>query len=95
MLPVMNAMPHNPHRPSRRDVLRLDALGLLSEFAGDLVGIEDPDALLWAVAERTINRLDNVSSTSATRTATSSSKRRPLARRALITKPFSNRLKSP
>lgn len=57
MLPVMNAMPHNPHRPSRRDVLRLDALGLLSEFAGDLVGIEDPDALLWAVAERTISKL--------------------------------------
>ncbi|MGB1573813.1 MAG: diguanylate cyclase, partial [Flavobacteriales bacterium] len=30
---------------------------MLSEFAGDLVGIEDPDALLWAVAERTISKL--------------------------------------
>ena len=57
MLPVMNAMPNSPNRPSRQDVLRLDALGLLSEFAGDLVGIEDPDALLWAVAERTISKL--------------------------------------
>ena len=46
----MNAMPNSPTAPSRQDVLRLDALGLLSEFAGDLVGIEDPDALLWAVA---------------------------------------------
>lgn len=35
----------------------MDALGVLSEFAGDLVGIEDVDALLWAVAERTISRL--------------------------------------
>lgn len=57
MLPAMNAMPNSPNRPSRQDVLRLDALGLLSEFAGDLVGIEDPDALLWAVAERTISKL--------------------------------------
>ena len=50
-------MPQRPHHPSRQDVLRLDALGLLSEFAADLVGIENPDALLWAVAERTISRL--------------------------------------
>lgn len=53
----MTFMPqHNP-TPSRQDILRLDALGLLNEFAGDLVGIEDPDALLWAVAERTISKL--------------------------------------
>ena len=50
-------MPPNTPHPSRQDVLRLDALGLLNEFAGDLVGIEDPDALLWAVAERTISKL--------------------------------------
>lgn len=30
---------------------------MLREFAGDLVGIEDPDALLWAIAERTISKL--------------------------------------
>ena len=53
----MNAMPHSPNRTSRQDVLRLDALGLLSEFARDLVNIEGPDALLWAVAERTISKL--------------------------------------
>lgn len=53
----MNAMPLHAHHPSRQDILKVDALGVLSEFAGDLVGIEDVDALLWAVAERTISRL--------------------------------------
>ncbi|MGB0171960.1 MAG: ATP-binding protein [Flavobacteriales bacterium] len=53
----MNAMPLHAHHPSRQDILKVDALGVLSEFAGDLVGIEDADALLWAVAERTISRL--------------------------------------
>ena len=53
----MTVMPQNTPPPSRQDILRLDALGLLNEFAGDLVGIEDPDSLLWAVAERTISRL--------------------------------------
>lgn len=53
----MNAMPHHAHHPSRQDILKVDALGVLSEFAGDLVGIQDVDALLWAVAERTISRL--------------------------------------
>ena len=53
----MNVMPQNTPPPSRQEILRLDALGLLNEFAGDLVGIEDPDSLLWAVAERTISKL--------------------------------------
>jgi len=53
----MNAMPHHAHHPSRQDILKVDALGVLSEFAGDLVGIDDIEALLWAVAERTISRL--------------------------------------
>ena len=53
----MNAMPLHPHHPSRQDILKVDALGVLSEFAGDLVGIDNVEALLWAVAERTISRL--------------------------------------
>ena len=52
----MNAMPLHAHHPSRQDILKVDALGVLSEFAGDLVGIDDVEALLWAVAERTISR---------------------------------------
>ena len=53
----MNAMPLHANTPSRKDILKVDALGVLSEFAGDLVGIEDVETLLWAVAERTISRL--------------------------------------
>ncbi len=53
----MTFMPQHTQPPSRQNIIRLDALGLLNEFAGDLVGIEDPDALLWAVAERTISKL--------------------------------------
>ena len=53
----MNAQPHRQSPHSRREVLKLEALTLLREFAGDLVGIEDPDALLWAIAERTISKL--------------------------------------
>ena len=30
---------------------------ILKDFAADLVDIDDPDALLWAVAERTISQL--------------------------------------
>ena len=53
----MNALSHRPSSDSRREVLKLEALTLLKEFAGDLVGIEDPEALLWAIAERTISKL--------------------------------------
>ena len=53
----MNAMPFHQQSHPRREVLRLEALVLLKEFAGDLIGIEDIDALLWAVAERTISKL--------------------------------------
>ena len=45
----MNAMPFHQQHPSRREVLRLEALALLKDFAADLIGIEDIDALLWAV----------------------------------------------
>lgn len=54
---VMNAPQHRYPVNPRREVLRLEALALLKEFAGDLVGIEDPESLLWAVAERTISKL--------------------------------------
>ncbi len=53
----MNAMPFHQQSHSRREVLRLEALALLKDFAADLIGIEDIDALLWAVAERTISKL--------------------------------------
>lgn len=53
----MNALPHPANHPSRQDILKVDALKVLSEFAGDLVGIDDIEVLLWAVAERTISRL--------------------------------------
>ena len=53
----MNAPQHRYPVNPRREVLRLEALALLKEFAGDLVGIEDPESLLWAVAERTISKL--------------------------------------
>lgn len=41
----------------RRDILQLEALHILKAFAADLVDIDDPEALLWAVAERTISQL--------------------------------------
>lgn len=53
----MNAIPFHHNAHSRREVLRLEALSLLNGFASDLIGIDDVDALLWAVAERTISRL--------------------------------------
>lgn len=53
----MNVMPFSNAPRSRRDVLRLESLKLLKDFAHDLIGIEDLEALLWAVAERTISKL--------------------------------------
>ena len=53
----MNAAFNQHKASSRREVLRLEALSLLKDFANDLIGIEEIDALLWAVAERTISNL--------------------------------------
>ncbi len=47
---------HNRPAPNR-DSFHLEALRILKEFAADLVDIDDPDALLWAVATRTISQL--------------------------------------
>ncbi len=48
-----------PPKPTgqSREAFRLHALRILKDFAADLVDIDDPDALLWAVAERTISQL--------------------------------------
>ena len=53
----MNLHPLSRGTQSRRDVLRLDALAILKDLTGDLVGIEDVDNLLWSIAERTISKL--------------------------------------
>ena len=53
----MNSPPSSHDSESRREVLRLEALAILNELAGDLAGIEDSETLLWSVAERTISKL--------------------------------------
>lgn len=53
----MNTHPFSRDNVARREVLRLEALAILKELAGDLVGIEDPETLLWSIAERTISKL--------------------------------------
>lgn len=53
----MNAHSLSHSDSHRTESLRHEALHLLKAFAADLVDIDDPNALLWAVAERTISQL--------------------------------------
>jgi|GEM_PF-478034 signal transduction histidine kinase/putative methionine-R-sulfoxide reductase with GAF domain/ActR/RegA family two-component response regulator len=41
----------------RHEILRLEALALLKSFTNDIVGIQDTEELLWAVAEKAISKL--------------------------------------